>query len=417
MEKGHERFPLFDGLRAVAATLVFVFHSWVFLGLHNGTTIGAAIEQIGITPLRNISTLSAHLGEIGVALFYFLSAFLLFRPFAKEAWADGRPVDIKGYAIRRLARIVPAYWLVLTVIGLTDPETNLFSWAGVVNQYLFLGIYRSEGLFSASNPYIASWTVQVEMSFYVFLPIWAGLMIWLRRRSARPLRAELLALTSLALIGIAWKLVAVTQVKDYSALGGDDWFGSSFAVLPASIDVFAIGMALSLVSLMPKTKAAQLLRKIGDKGVLCWLGAAALYLLLCWLGDERGPFHGTPRSIALFTSFLKTPIALLIMLPAVYYTKGTSFVARTLRWKPVVWIGTVSYGLYLWQVWVTRHLSGPWLGGGKGPFEEIELKWFGGEMVAAYVITLAIAALSWYLLEKRALAWGHAVSKRIEARN
>ncbi|MEI6664359.1 MAG: hypothetical protein WCL20_08685 [Actinomycetes bacterium] len=45
------------------------------------------------------------------------------------------------------------------------------------------------------------------------------------------------------------------------------------------------------------------------------------------------------------------------------------------------------------------------------------MQWFGPELVAAYAATLVIAALSWYLLEKRALAWGHTVSKRIEARN
>jgi peptidoglycan/LPS O-acetylase OafA/YrhL len=45
------------------------------------------------------------------------------------------------------------------------------------------------------------------------------------------------------------------------------------------------------------------------------------------------------------------------------------------------------------------------------------VKWFAPEFIFAYAATLVIAALSWYLLEKRALVWGHAVSKRIEARN
>jgi len=415
MERGHERFPLFDGLRAVAASLVFIFHAWVFLGVHDVTSIAAAVDSIGVTAVRNISTVATHLGEVGVALFYLLSAFLLFRPYAKEAWADGRPVNTKGYAIRRLSRIIPAYWLVITIIGITDPGTDVFSWNGFINQYLFLGIYRPEGLFKSSNAYVAAWTVQVEMSFYIFLPIWASLMVWLRKRSARPLRAELLALTALAGIGVIWKLVAVTHVKNTWVLGGDAWFGSSFAVLPASIDVFAVGMALGLASLMPKAKASELLGKVASKGMLCWLGAVSLYLLLCWLGDQRGPFEGTPRTNAMFTSFLKIPIAFLIMLPAVYYTQGRGLVFRVLSWRPVVWIGTVSYGLYLWQVWVIRHLAGPWFGGGSGPLEGLKLQWFGPELLAAYATTLVVAALSWYLLEKRALAAGHAASKRIES--
>jgi len=68
-------------------------------------------------------------------------------------------------------------------------------------------------------------------------------------------------------------------------------------------------------------------------------------------------------------------------------------------------------------VWVVRHLAGPWIGRCSGSFEDLKVQWFGPELVAAYAATLVIAALSWYLLEKRALAWGHTVSKRIEARN
>jgi peptidoglycan/LPS O-acetylase OafA/YrhL len=411
MERGHDRFPLFDGLRALAASLVFLFHAWFFLGLRDGTALGEAVNELGVNTVRNVTTLSTHLGEIGVALFYLLSAFLLYRPFAKRAWADGRPVNLKGYAIRRLTRIVPAYWLVITIIGITDPGTDVFSWTGLVNQYLFLGIYRAEGLFKSSNLYIAAWTVQVEMSFYLFLPIWAGLMVWLRKRSAKPVRAEFLALAALAGFGIIWKLVAAGQISS------DAWFGSSFAVLPASIDVFAVGMALSLASLMPKARATVLLRRLASKGALCWLAAVSLYVVLCWLGDQRGPADGTPTVNALASGYMKIPIALLIMLPAVFYSEGRGVVSRLLGSKAVVWIGTVSYGLYLWQVWVLRHLAGPWIGGGSGPFSTTNVKWFAPELICAYAATLVIAALSWYLLEKRALAWGHAVSKRIEARN
>ena len=404
------RFPLLDGVRALAATFVFLFHGWYFLGMEEGRALSGTVNEIGVQATRDLSTIASHLGEIGVALFYLLSAFLLYRPFAKHALADGRPVELKAYFVRRLARIVPAYWLVITVVGIADPQTNVFSIDGLLNLYLFLGIWNPEGIVRASNPFIATWTVQVEMTFYLFLPVWAGLMAWVRRRGRDALRTELWGLAVLAGVGIAWKLVAVGQIS------GEAWFGSSFAVLPASIDVFAVGMALAIASVLGGSRWSVILGRIGGRSLACWTGAAATYLLLCWVGDPRGPFGGTTAANALGSNFLKIPVALLILLPAIRASGGSDAIARFLGWRAVAWIGTVSYGVYLWHVWVLRHLGGTWIGGGNGPFNTTVVQMIVPEMIAAYAITLMIAAASWYLLEQRTLAAGHRLSKRIETR-
>lgn len=91
---GNPRFPLLDGLRAVAAMLVLVFH---------------VVQQTGHVP-RPIRDLSLE----GIAIFFVLSGFLLYRPFARSRLkGEGLP-SVKAYARRRLLRIVPAYWAALT---------------------------------------------------------------------------------------------------------------------------------------------------------------------------------------------------------------------------------------------------------------------------------------------------------------
>src|SRR5437016_2614913 len=89
------RFPLFDGLRAVAALSVFAGHTVT------GTYAYADHHDLFL--------LAAKLADQGVAIFFVISGFLLYRPFV-TARADGRRLRLGGYAARRLARIVPAYW-------------------------------------------------------------------------------------------------------------------------------------------------------------------------------------------------------------------------------------------------------------------------------------------------------------------
>ena len=402
--ENRDHFPVFDGLRALAASLVFVFHAWFIIDI---LSIQNGIDTIGLTGLKVLSASISHLGEVGVGLFYLLSAFLLYRPFAKAGYAQAGPPNLVAYAIRRAARILPAYWVAVTIIGIVDPATDAFSWNGLINQYLLLGLYRPEGTLRSSNLFMASWTVEVEVSFYIFLPFWAAAMAKLRSAARRPLRAEVFALAGLALVGVVWKVVACGQISG-------DWFGSSFAVLPASIDVFAAGMALSLLSLSPDLKASRFFERLASNGVACWLGAAAIYALLVWIGYVDGPFGGSGAASALGSGFLKIPIAGLLMLPAIWWQGSRGGVVRLLGCRPVMWVGMVSYGLYLWQVFTLRHLAAPGLYGVDQPLAKPSLLMMAPTALLIYAVTLVVAALSWYLLERHALKLGRRLAKRAE---
>ena len=103
----HPRFPLLDGMRAIAVLSVVLVH----------TTVGAHDTPI-------LGPLLAHT-NIGVAIFFLISGFLLYRPFIAHRGGGPAAPSVDQYAKRRVLRIYPAYWLVLTVLVIAPGLTGI----------------------------------------------------------------------------------------------------------------------------------------------------------------------------------------------------------------------------------------------------------------------------------------------------
>src|SRR4051812_32160566 len=99
---GNPRFPQVDGLRAFAALAVLVTHT-AFLSGFNGRGFAGEV--------------TARL-DVGVTLFFVISGFLLYRPFVAARLEGRAGPRVTRYARRRVLRIVPAYWLALTVLAI-----------------------------------------------------------------------------------------------------------------------------------------------------------------------------------------------------------------------------------------------------------------------------------------------------------
>jgi len=131
-----------DGMRAIAALSVLTTHAAIVSGAINQAHWGNIVNRL----------------EIGVALFFLLSGFLLYRPFVASRY-DGRPRPrLRKYARRRALRIVPAYWFALTML------TILLSLPGVFTHdwwvyYGFAQIYRPEWVLGGIKP---AWSLCVE---------------------------------------------------------------------------------------------------------------------------------------------------------------------------------------------------------------------------------------------------------------
>src|SRR5689334_8731958 len=100
-ERGRRAAGL-DGLRALAALSVLCFHVWLY-------------RFPDPTRIRSAGLLDHVLSEfrLGLILFFVLSGYLLYRGFARAALRRDRPVDLRLYALRRAARILPAYYLAM----------------------------------------------------------------------------------------------------------------------------------------------------------------------------------------------------------------------------------------------------------------------------------------------------------------
>ena len=163
--RSHARFPLFDSLRGLAAISILFVHVGIFTKAFGDTWHGRLV---------------AHL-DIGVPFFFLLSAFLLYRPFVAARVRDaGRP-GFSGYARRRFLRIAPAYWAVLVISAVVPGMAGAFTG----NWWVYFGLLQNYPVYTADgtcavNPYRCavppSWSLAIEVFFYVLLPFFVLLM-------------------------------------------------------------------------------------------------------------------------------------------------------------------------------------------------------------------------------------------------
>jgi len=370
------RFPLFDSLRAIAALAVVVTHAAFFSGALNSH----------IPLLRQVA---ARL-DVGVTIFFFISAFLLYRPFARAALREEPSPQLIPYAWRRVLRIVPAYWLALTVTSLLLGYHYVFTLKGVIVHYGFLQIYRTSTLDSGLGQ---AWTLCIEVTFYAFLPLWAWALSRIRWRTpSTRLRGELCALGLLAAASIAFKVIVLAAQP-----AGPMRATWSLWSLPAYLDQFAVGMAIALLSVWweDRDELPRILRPLDRFPSIAWLFALAA-LLVASAGLGLSGHFPEPYSKLQFLELhlLYTAVGLGIVLPAVFGNQERGGVRRLLANPVLLWLGMISYGIYLWHQTVFIKLSQE--GFDAGAFIHPYVGW----LLAALVGGIAIATVSYYAMER-----------------
>jgi peptidoglycan/LPS O-acetylase OafA/YrhL len=361
---GSDRFPLFDSLRAIAALSVLVFHLTTVQGF------GAARPYL------------LHL-DVGVTVFFLISGFLLYRPFVKaNIHAKERP-EIHAYAWRRFLRIVPAYWVALTVISLWLGRDRLVAGHGLT-YYLFGQIYNPARFLGGLGQ---AWTLCVEVTFYAFLPLWAALMARNRPRSRRArIRREWYGLLVLIGIAVFVKLPGVVP-------GPTQGVRSS---LPRFLDWFALGMGLAVASVVLEGRELpRALRPIERFPGLGLLFAAPFFVIAAQL-------HVRTITESTFAyHYLYALIAFGLVAPMVIGNQEQGFLRKLLANRIMLWLGLVSYAVYLWHFAVLTQLQ-EW-----GTPEAIAHSTGVPEFTVWIVLTVAgtvvISWLSWIVVERPAL--------------
>src|SRR5436309_15274196 len=145
---GNPRFPLLDSIRGLAVLVVIGFHVSAITGALGAGLFGRALAVLGV---------------VAIVLFFLMSAFLLYRPFVR-AHAAGRPrPSALRFGRRRFLRVVPGYWVALTVLAVFPGIVGVFSgdwW----HYYFFAQIY-SPDTYGKGIP--VAWTLCVEVTFYL----------------------------------------------------------------------------------------------------------------------------------------------------------------------------------------------------------------------------------------------------------
>ena len=364
---GNPRFPLFDGLRAIAALSIVVTHCSGLTGFNQDNPLGALTARL----------------DAGVALFFVMSGFLLYRPFLAARF-EGRRPRIRDYARRRLLRIVPAYWAALTVLGLTVGLSGVFTSHWWV-YYGFAQVYFPDWVLGGIGP---AWSLCVEMSFYLALPFFAVAMARIGRKQTRAqmIRTELSVLVTLGVLSLAvraWSDAHPGSVLNNTLLGYADWF--------------AVGMGLALASAAAHGREQEhlLARTVASRPWIPWMLAAACFLL------AASPWLDLPRAIvpatgvhALIQHVLYVTVGGLLVLPAIFGDPHRGLVRRFLALRAMTWLRLISYGVFLWHAPLMIHV---WEKGATGVLPGLP---FVSLLLVTAGCAVACAALSYFVVEK-----------------
>ncbi len=371
---GSAGIPALDGIRAVAVALVLADHG-------------------GVPGVPG--------GFIGVDMFFVLSGFLITSLLLDELGRTGA-IDLPGFWVRRARRLLPALIvMVMAVVVLRelfpsdavatvrDDAVGAFFW---VANWVF--VFRDTDYFTQGDPPSPlqhTWSLAVEEQYYlvwplVLLAVAVLLALLIRRRGARPtLHTVRMVVVGVAVVGAAASaLVACLMVSEESR--NRVYFGTDTRVQALLVGAAAAALLVrdwpSLARYGAQIRprwgrwVAQILPVIG----LTMLGVVAHFAT----GSAQEFGRGLLIVVAVAAVFVVAPVAL----------EQRGLVARVLALPPLVWLGTISYAVYLWHWPIFLALNGERTGLTGMPLFAIRA-----------LATLTAAAMSWWLIEQPIKRW------------
>lgn len=344
--------PGLDGLRALAVLIVLVAH----MGFEH------------IIP-----------GGFGVTVFFFISGFLITRLLLAESDKQGR-IGLKHFYTRRFVRLYPA--LIFMILG----STALYGLSGIglpTVTHFFAALFYFGNIFHVFNettvmPWTHLWSLAVEEHFYLMFPL---LMVFCRGNW----RKTAYALIGVIIFAVVWRTYILTS----TSLPGQVY---NYMMTDTRIDSLAWGCLLSVgLHLSGDHRRFKLLL-----GLIPSMLAIGGLLVSFLIRDET--FRYTVR-------FTLQGASLFVLVLNFYYWQTIRFAIRWLEFRPLAWVGQISYALYLWHVPIYGFMH---------HFVERS-----PHMIATTItLSFAISAFSFYIVEKPFVAlrrkFGSHAIKRVE---
>jgi peptidoglycan/LPS O-acetylase OafA/YrhL len=298
-----------ESVRALAALGVVQYHTFLLsiLGRHPWASWERTVATWGISP---------------VYIFFALSGYLIFRPFARRDYAGGGPVNLRSYALNRVVRLLPIYYIAVTLILAVNnaPFGAWWRFYTFSQSYSLVTIGRFDG---------PLWTLVVELQFYIVLPFLAYGLARLSR-------------------GVAWRSIAMLAV-----IGGASYAYHLYVFhrpslfspweTPANFVFIVSGMVIGIIETQWQAWRLDRLPSIATNSATWLLAGLAIWPL-------TGTYDLPVGFAALVASFL---IVGSVILPL-----GESRLVGLLDWRPLATLGIATYSLYVWHwplvQWLTK---------------------------------------------------------------
>lgn len=316
-------------------------------GLRGLAVLYVVASHIGNAGLMLFPFPHGAVGKVGVWIFFGLSAFLLTAKLREQLSEGSRVEAIGRYFVHRIFRIYPLFVFVLLlhlVVG--DIDSKLF----------FRHLVLTEG-------WGELWAIPTEFQYYLIIPIVAAL----------PVRA------ATWLLGLGAFAALAAGFRD------PDWvFSNSISLLPKAIP-FLLASLLALY----RTAAIQRGGVVGVLGVLLLLVCTFFY---------RSMFTSSPSFIWM-APWLSLALGLAVV-ALIHSALQKSWLTKLLSGRPIVWIGKVSFSIYLLHMFVVRCAL------------SLEISPYAAGWLVV-LVTLAVSAISYQWIEAPGVRWGRVISERI----
>jgi peptidoglycan/LPS O-acetylase OafA/YrhL len=354
--------PALDGIRAIAVGLVLAEHG-------------------GIPGVSG--------GFLGVDVFFVLSGFLITSLLLDELGSTGR-IALAGFWIRRARRLLPALIvMVLAVVAarasfppeattsLRDDAVAAFFW---VANWAFVAQrtdYFSQG--TPPSPLQHTWSLGVEEQYYLFWPL---LVIAVVAVIGARARWAVFALATAGAVGSAAAAIVLASDAGVNRV----YFGTDTRVQALLVGAAAAALLVRDWSVL--TAGGTLIRTRWRRWVAGGLSLLGLAMLAALAHYATGSAHEFRAGLLIVVALA----AVLVVAPVALDQGGP--VARAMAWRPLVWLGAISYGVYLWHWPIFLALNGERTG------------WSGWRLFAVRcAATVVVAAASWWLLEQPIRRW------------